>query len=301
MKIVVHELTKTFKEKTALENISLEVSPGSIFGLVGPNGAGKTTLIKIIMGLLLPTRGFVSIDGRLVHQDHRLKARIGYLADYQRYYPGFKVEDMFRLYRESYETWSPERFQELCRVFDLPENAKVKNLSKGMRTQLAIILNLAFRPALLVLDEPTAGLDPVLRRQFLTILMDEVAENGTTVFISTHNLHELERICDHLAILHQGRLLGLESLEDLKQKVRKIQAAFANPLPAGVLQRDGILNVEQSGRVYSITVQDGLDELTAELRTFKPLFLDLADISLEEIFIHRMGGEGYAIKQILAP
>lgn len=290
MNIVVHELTKTFRENTALENINLEVPPGTIFGLVGPNGAGKTTLIKIIMGLLLPTRGWVSIDGRSVHQDPEVKSRIGYLAEYQRYYPNFRVKDMFRLYRESYETWSPERFQELHQVFNLPENAKVKNLSKGMRTQLAIILNLAVRPALLVLDEPTSGLDPVLRRQFLAILMDEVAENGTTVFISTHNLHELERICDHLAIIHQGRLLFNESLEDLKHKVRKIQAAFENPLPAGVLQKTGILNVEQQGRVYSITVQDGIDELTAELRTFQPLFLDFVDISLEEIFIHRMGG-----------
>lgn len=300
MNIVVHELTKTFRENTALENINLEVPPGTIFGLVGPNGAGKTTLIKIIMGLLLPTRGWVSIDGRSVHQDPEVKSRIGYLAEYQRYYPNFRVKDMFRLYRESYKTWSPERFQELHQVFNLPENAKVKNLSKGMRTQLAIILNLAIRPALLVLDEPTSGLDPVLRRQFLAILMDEVAENGTTVFISTHNLHELERICDHLAIIHQGRLLFNESLEDLKHKVRKIQAAFENPLPAGVLQKTGILNVEQQGRVYSITVQDGIDELTAELRTFQPLFLDFVDISLEEIFIHRMGGEGYELKKILA-
>ncbi len=298
--IVVKEVTKNFRENTALGNISLEVPQGSIFGLVGPNGAGKTTLIKIIMGILLPTRGWVSIDGRSVHHDPKVKSRIGYLSDYQRYYPNFRVKDMFRLYRESYETWSTERFQELHQVFNLPENAKVKNLSKGMRTQLAIILNLAVRPALLVLDEPTSGLDPVLRRQFLTILMDEVAENGTTVFISTHNLHELERICDHLAIIHQGRLLFNESLEDLKHKVRKIQAAFANPLPADALQKTGVLNAEQQGRVYSIIVQDGIDELTAELRKFQPLFLDFVDISLEEIFIHRMGGEGYGLKKIFA-
>lgn len=298
--IVVNELTKTFREGTALESISLEVPPGRIFGLVGPNGAGKTTLIKIIMGLLLPTRGWVSVNGRSVHQDPAVKSRIGYLAEYQSYYPNFKVKDMFRLYRESYETWSPERFQELHRVFSLPENAKVKNLSKGMRTQLAIILNLAVRPALLVLDEPTSGLDPVLRRQFLTILMDEVAENGTTVFISTHNLHELERICDHIAIIHQGRLLANESLEELKHKVRKIQAAFETPLPADVLRKTGILNVERQGRVYNIVVQDGIEEITAELRRHQPLFLDFVDISLEEIFIHRMGGEGYELKKIVA-
>jgi ABC-2 type transport system ATP-binding protein len=153
--IVVDKLTKTFREHTVLENISLEVPQGGIFGLVGPNGAGKTTLIKIIMGILLPTRGWVLIDGRSVHQDPKVKSRIGYLSDYQNYYPNFKVGDMFRLYRKSYETWSPERFKELYQVFNLPENAKVKNLSKGMRTQLAIILNLAVRPALLVLDEPT--------------------------------------------------------------------------------------------------------------------------------------------------
>ena len=301
MRIDVEGLTKTFREKTALKDINLTVPQGAVFGLVGPNGAGKTTLIKIIMGLLQPTQGSVLIGGQPVHQDHRIKARVGYLADYQRYYPGFKVKDMYRLYRETYQKWSPERFEELRQVFNLPENAQVKHLSKGMHTQLSIILNLALKPELLVLDEPTAGLDPVIRRQFLSILMDEVAENGTTVFISTHHLHELERICDHLAIIHEGRLIKSESLEDLKKNVRKIQAAFARPLPAGVLQKPGVLNVEQTGRVYSITVEEGLDELAAELRQFQPLFLDFVDISLEEIFIHRMGGEGYGFKQILAP
>jgi ABC-2 type transport system ATP-binding protein len=301
VKIVAEGLTKTFREKTALKDINLTVPQGAVFGLVGPNGAGKTTLIKIIMGLLQPTHGSVLIDGQPVHQDHRLKARIGYLADYQRYYPGFKVKDMYRLYRETYQRWSPERFEELRQVFNLPENAQVKHLSKGMHTQLAIILNFSLKPDLLVLDEPTAGLDPVLRRQFLKILMDEVAKNGTTVFISTHHLHELERICDHLAIIHEGRLMSSESLEELKQKVRKIHVAFAGSLPAGVLQKPGVLNVEQTGRVYSITVEEGIDELMTELRQLQPLFLDFVDISLEEIFIHRMGGEGYAFRQILTP
>jgi|Deesub1362A_J573_1020465.scaffolds.fasta_scaffold00691_17 ABC-2 type transport system ATP-binding protein len=130
--------------------------------------------------------------------------------------------------------------------------------------------------------------------------MDEVAENGTTVFISTHNLHELERICDHIAIIHRGRLLFNERLEDLKHKVRKIQAAFKNPLPAEVWQKTGILNVEQQGRVYNIIVQGSADEITAELQKLQPIFLDFVDISLEEIFIHRMGGEGYELKKIVA-
>lgn len=211
--IKVENLIKTFRANPVLDNINLQVPRGSIFGLMGPNGAGKTTLIKLIMGILLPDQGRVYIDGKDVHQNPGIKSRVGYVADYQNYYPNFRVKDMIRLYRETYTNWSAERFAELDQVFKLPEGQKIKHLSKGMRAQLAVLLNLSIRPAVLVLDEPTSGLDPVLRRQLLNILLDEVARDETTIFMSTHNLNELERVCDQIGIIYNGQMLFDESLE----------------------------------------------------------------------------------------
>lgn len=298
--IFIDQLSKNFGKQPALDSISLRVEPGRIYGLVGPNGAGKTTLIKILTGILLPTRGQVFIAGHNVHQNPGVKSGLGYVADQQHFYPGFKVKDMIRLYRETYANWSPERFAELGSIFRLPEDKKIAKLSKGMRTQLAVLLNLSIRPGVLVLDEPTSGLDPVLRRQLLNILMDEVAQSQSTVFMSTHNLNELERICDRIGLIHNGRLLFDESLEDLKRKVRKIQVAFADGLPGEFHQREDILKIEEQGRVYNLVVRDNLDGVMAELRKYRPLLLETIDMSLEDIFIYRMGGIGYGFEQIFA-
>lgn len=298
--IRIENLTKEFGDFRALIDIDLDVEPGSIFGLIGPNGAGKTTLIKTIMGVLVPSSGRVLIDGRDVHQDPAVKARVGYIADYQSYYPNFQVGDMIRFYRQSYPHWNEERFGALSRMFGLPQDRKVSKLSKGMRTQLAVLLNLSLMPSLLVLDEPTSGLDPVLRRQVLNILVDEVAAHGTTIFMATHQLHELERICDHVGILYDGRLLFNESLEQMKGNIRKIQVAFKGELPAEFDGRQDILKVERQGRVYTIVVKENLDEVKAELRQYNPILLDDIDLSLEDIFTYRMGGLGYAFDDIVA-
>lgn len=296
--IQIENLTKSYQEYQALDNINIQVSKGSIFGLVGPNGAGKTTLIKTMMGLLMPTLGQVLIDGHNVLQNPSIKSRIGYVADYQSYYPGFMVRDMVRLYQETYDQWNKERFTQLQHIFKLPENKKVKNLSKGMRTQLAVLLNLSIMPSVLIMDEPTSGLDPVLRRQLLNILMSEVAENETTIFISTHNLNELERICDHIGIIHHGRVLFNESLEEMKKNVRKIQVAFTDGLPGEFLNRQDILEVEEQGRVYTIVVKENVDELMTELQKHHPILLETIDMSLEDIFIYRMGGMGYEFDKV---
>lgn len=298
--ICIERLTKNFKDCPALENIDLQVERGSIFGLVGPNGAGKTTLLRTIMGILLPTRGQVLIDGHNIHLNPGIKSRIGYVADYQSYYSYFKVQEMIGFYRRTYDNWCEERFTELFSIFNLPLNKSIKSLSKGMRTQLAILLNLSIRPAVLLLDEPTSGLDPVLRRQLLNILMDEVARNQTTVFTSTHNLGELERVCDRIGIIHEGRLIFNESLEDMKQRTRKIQVAFSDRLPEEFFQREDILKVEGQGRVYNLVVRDNVQEVMDGLRKYQPLLLETIDMSLEDIFIYRMGGVGYGFEQIFA-
>jgi len=296
--IQVEKLTKNFHEFQVLDNINLQVKQGTIFGLVGPNGAGKTTLIKIIMGILMPDQGRVLIDGVDVLQNPGIKSRVGYIADYQNYYPGFNVKDMIRLYRETFADWNNERYLELYQYFKLPMNKKVKNLSKGMRTQLAILLNLSIIPSVLVLDEPTSGLDPVLRRQMLNILMDEVARNGTTIFISTHNLNDLERICDQVSIVHNGRILLDKSLEEMKTRIKKIQVAVYDQLPAEFLNQKFILKHERQGRVYSLVVRENSEKMTAELQKYRPLLLETVDMSLEDIFIYLMEEMGYGFEQI---
>lgn len=298
--IRIENLTKIYRDNQALTDINIHVKKGSIFGLMGPNGAGKTTLIKIMMGILFPTQGQVLIAGQNVQQNPDIKSRIGYVADYQNYYPHFKVKDMIKLYRGLYKNWSDSRFAELSRIFKLPEDRQVKKLSKGMRTQLAMLLNLSIMPDVLLLDEPTSGLDPVLRRQLLNILMDEVAHNETTIFLSTHNLNELERICDHIGIIHNGQLVFNESLDNIKQNIRKIQVAFAEQLPVEFLQRPEILKVEHQGRVYTIVVRENVDTVIAELKKMQPVLLETIDISLEDIFIYQMGGLGYDFEQIAA-
>ncbi|MCF8011686.1 MAG: ABC transporter ATP-binding protein [Clostridiales bacterium] len=298
--IHIENIAKYFQELEVLKDIDLHVEQGTIFGLVGPNGAGKTTLIQIMMGILIPDKGQVITGGQNVQQNPAIKNSIGYVADYQSYYPNFKVRDMIKLYRKTYKNWNQERFAELYRIFELPEDKKVKKLSKGMRTQLAVLLNLSINPSVLVLDEPTSGLDPVLRRQLLNILMDEAAQNKTTVFISTHNLNELERICDHIGFIYQGQVVFNDRLEEMKENIRKIQAAFTEDLPEEFMHRKEFLKVEKHGRVYSFVLKENTDGIMTELEQYRPILLETIDMSLEDIFVYRMEGLGYDFNQFAA-
>ncbi|MBT9158688.1 MAG: ABC transporter ATP-binding protein YtrB [Firmicutes bacterium] len=300
MRVVVKEVSKDFGGHKALGGVSFEVQPGAVFGIVGPNGAGKTTLLRTIMGLIEPSSGVVAVDGANPRDGHALRATMGYLADAQPYYPDFTVSETIRFYRDTYRTWQNSRCQELCAGFGLPMGAKVKRLSRGQRTQLGIVLNLSYAPKLLLLDEPTAGLDPVVRRQFLALLMDEVAQNGTTVLISSHQLGDIERICDYVGILHQGKLLDVARLEDLKRQVCTVQSVFEQSPPSDFWQQKWIISVKQHGRIYTVVAQGDREVLASYFAPFRPQALEFIDMPLEDIFIARMGGEGYAFKQVLA-
>lgn len=298
--IHVDKLTKYFGELRALDNINLQVTKGSIYGLIGPNGSGKTTLIKTIMGILIPDQGQVLLNGQDIHSHPQAKCRVGYVADYQNYYAAFSVKDMIRLYQGSYAHWNQARFEQLHRIFNLPLKKRVNKLSKGMRTQLALLLNLSIEPQILVLDEPSSGLDPVLRRQLFNILMEEVAQNQTTVFISSHNLGELEGICDQIGVIHNGGILFDEKLDDLKTRVRKIQVAFDQDqeLDPELFNQPEVLKIEQQGRVYNIVVRENMVGFMAGLKKHQPILLETIDMSLEDIFIYQMGGVGYGFEQI---
>lgn len=215
--IEISGVTKILGNKEVLKNINLGVTKGTIFGLIGENGAGKTTLIKCLTGIYLPDQGSIRIGEQEVFDNPGVKGRIGYVADQNHYFPRMKVKELIRFYRLSYPSFSEERFQRLNQLFQLDLNKRLKQLSKGMKMRLALGLNLSIQPEVLVLDEPTSGLDPLVKREVTNLLLQEVEERGTTIFISSHHLSDLERICDSIAIIQAGEIRYVNSLEGMKK------------------------------------------------------------------------------------
>ncbi|HHY03960.1 MAG TPA: ABC transporter ATP-binding protein [Thermoanaerobacterales bacterium] len=281
-----------------LDNINIHVKKGSIYGLIGPNGAGKTTLIKTLVDIYKPDAGEVLIAKEYISDNKRIKSRLGYVSDFQYLYPSFKIKEIVEFYKGAYLLWNDERYSQLNKLFKLDENKKVKYLSKGMKTQLAILLNLSIMPNVLILDEPTSGLDPVIKRKVLNLIVDQVSANETTVLISSHNLGELEQICDHIGIIHEGKVLLEDSVDNLKSNVRKIQVAFKGELPEEIKSNEHILKIESVGKIHQIIVRDNLEDVIENIKKHNPILLEMIDMSLEEIFIHKMGGEGYEFEDI---
>ena len=281
-----------------LDNISINVKKGSIYGLIGPNGAGKTTLIKTLVDIYEPEKGEVIISGEDIKENTKVKSRLGYVSDYQNFYPNFRVGEMVEFYRNTYPLWNEYRYNALKKIFKLDDKKKIRNLSKGMKTQLSLMLNFSITPEILVLDEPTSGLDPVIKKKVLDLIIDEVSTNETTVLISSHHLGELEQICDHIGIIHEGKILMEESIDNLKSKVRKVQVAFKDDIPEEIKNSEDILKIENRGKVYEIIVNDNIEKLMDEMRKHNPILLDTIDMSLEEIFIYKMGGVGYVFEDI---
>lgn len=282
-----------------LNNVNINVNKGSIYGLIGPNGAGKTTLLKTLVDIYEPEKGEVFILGESIKENVKVKANLGYVADSLNFYPDFKLNDVVDFYRNTYPNWDEGKYIKLKNIFKLDEKKKIKSLSKGMKTQLAFMLNISISPKVLILDEPTSGLDPVIKRKVLDILIEEVSENETTVLISSHHLGELERICDHIGIIHEGQILLEESIDDLKSNVRKIQVAFKGDIPEKIKSNPDILKIENRGKVYEIIVNDNVDIFIENLKKYNPILLDTIDMSLEEIFVYKMGGVGYGFEDII--
>ncbi|PAB58077.1 ABC transporter ATP-binding protein [Anaeromicrobium sediminis] len=294
----VHNLTKYLGEEKILDEVNLTVKKGSIYGLVGPNGAGKSTLIKNIVGIYNPEEGNVYIEGNTV-SDPQVRDGLAYVPDYQNFYPNFKVKDMVDFYRNTYSNWDEEKFNKLREMFNLDMNKKIRKLSKGQKTQLSIHLNLSINPKLLIMDEPTSGLDPVIRKEVLNLIVNEAANNDCTVLVSTHNLGELEQICDTIGFINKGKVNLETDLEDLKENIKKVQVAFKNKLPEPIENDSNILKIEKLGRVYYIVVKENIDDFIKKLQVYDPILVETMDMSLEEIFIYKMAGEGYEFKKII--
>jgi len=295
--IEVSRVVKTFDGFTALDGLDIHVPKGTVYGLVGPNGAGKSTIIRHLAGIYRQDSGTITIDGEEVFENPAIKSRIACIPDDLWFFLQAGVYDMMKFYRGIYERFDMERYNRLREVFELDEKRPLRKFSKGMQKQAAFWLAMSMRPDVLILDEPVDGLDPVMRRQVWSIIMGDVTENGTTVLISSHNLRELEDVCDYVGIIHKGKTLLERSLAELQENIVKVQVVFEGDrkLP----EEMNVLHESRSGKIRTLIVRGDTEETEARIAAMSPLFYDLVPLTLEEIFIYEMGGENYGIREII--
>lgn len=298
--VEVRNVVKTFDGFRALDGLTMTVPRGSIYGLVGPNGAGKSTILRHITGVYRQDSGEVLVEGTPVFEHPGVKTRIANIPDELYHFVTASTRDMMRFYQGFYPAFDVKRYEALKDVFtSVNEKQPVRRLSKGMQKQSAFWLALCCRPDLLVLDEPVDGLDPVMRRQVWSLLMGDVAERGTTVLVSSHNLRELEDVCDHVGILSKGRLLLERSLAELQDNVVKVQVAFRDGAEPELPRELDVLHHSKLGRVHTLIVRGNADSVPARLAACDPVLVDAVPLTLEEIFIYELGGEDYAVHEIV--
>ena len=286
-------VTKTFGGFTALNDLSMTVPKGTVYGLVGPNGAGKSTAIRHLTGVYRPDSGSITMEGLPIYENPALKERIASIPDEIFYYPSATLEEMHKFYRGLYPKFDDELYKRLYEVFQLPRSSQIRRFSKGMQKQAAFHLSICCRPDVLILDEPVDGLDPVMRRQVWSLILSDVAQRGTTVLISSHNLRELEDICDHVGIMDHGKMLLERSLADMQGNTVKLQ--IVGETPAGL----NILHESSSGRLNTLIVRGTAHEVEQAVAAVKPAYFDVLPLSLEEIFIYELGGVNYEVKNIV--
>ncbi|KEF38458.1 ABC-type multidrug transport system, ATPase component [Schinkia azotoformans MEV2011] len=298
--INIKNIRKSFEDMEAVKNVSLHINKGSIYGLLGSNGAGKTTLLKILAGIYRQDSGEVQIDNQSVFENVQIKQKIIFLPDTLFFFSQYTIKQMADYYRSLFPSWNEERYQRLGEVFPIDQNKKVHRLSKGMQRQVAFWLTLSTMPEVLILDEPLDGLDAVMRQKVKNLLVQDVAEREMTVLISSHNLREVEDICDHVGILHHGEIMIERDLDDLKSDIHKIQVAFkAGETPAEFLQDLDVLYQEACGSVLLCIVRGKEEDVKDKVQSFHPVLFDILPLTLEEIFIYEMGDVGYAIESIM--
>ena len=286
-------VSKSFGKFKALDDLTMTIPQGSVYGLVGPNGAGKTTAIRHITGVYRPDEGEITMEGLPIFENPQVKQAIGYIPDEIFYFSSATLKDMANFYRGLYPRFDMALFQRLTEVFQLPMGSPIRRFSKGMQKQAAFQLTLSIRPDVLVLDEPVDGLDPVMRRQVMSLILAEVAERNTTVLISSHNLRELEDVCDHVGIMNHGKMLLERSLADMQGNTVKLQ--MVGDVPQGL----EILHQSSTGRLQTLVVRGNAREVEAQVEASEPMFYDILPLSLEEIFIYELGGVNHEINSII--
>lgn len=292
-------VVKTFDGFRALDGLTMTVPTDAVYGLVGPNGAGKSTIIRHLAGIYRQDSGEVLLDGQPVYEDPVVKRRMTVIGDDWYYFPQANIREMAHFFAGLYPAFSWERYEKLKQVFPLDEKMMLRRMSKGMQKQAAFWLTVCCMPEYLILDEPVDGLDPVMRRQVWSLLLGDVAERGTTVLVSSHNLRELEDVCDHVGILDHGRVLLERSLSDLQDNTVKLQVAYPGVTEPVLPAEMQILHRSHVGRVYTYIVRGSREDILRRMQITEPVLLESIPLTLEEIFIYELGGVDYAAKDIL--
>jgi ABC-2 type transport system ATP-binding protein len=295
--IDVVNVSKSFDGFKALDGLNLYVPRGSIYGLVGPNGAGKSTILRHITGIYKQDEGDILVGGEPVFENPEIKKHIAYIPDDIFWFSTATLRDMMKFYRGIYPDFDTERFEKLGESFEFDDKRQMRRLSKGMQKQAAFRLCLSMHPQLMVLDEPVDGLDPVMRRRLWGLIMEDVAEYGTTVLISSHNLRELEDVCDQVGIMKNGKMLLQHSLAELQENIVKIQLALQDgaKLPDGL----SILHESGTGRLKTLILRGKPQEVESVISAANPLFYDVLPLTLEEIFIYELGGADSEVKDLV--
>lgn len=289
----MQDVTKNFGSFTALHDLNMTVPKGAVYGLVGPNGAGKSTAIRLLTGVYRPDKGTITMEGVPVYENPDIKSRMCYIPDEIFFFPSANLEEMRKYYKGFYPHFDDELFNRLYDVFNLPKKSQIRRFSKGMQKQAAFQLSICTRPDVLILDEPVDGLDPVMRRQVWSLILSDVAQRETTVLVSSHNLRELEDICDHVGIMDKGHMLLERSLASMQGNTVKLQ--LVGDAPDGL----EILHSGTAGRLTTLVVRGTQEEVQARIAATNPVYFDILPLSLEEIFIYELGGVDYEVKDIL--
>ncbi len=298
--ISTRQLTKRFGKKLAVNIDTSRVFRGSVYGLVGPNGAGKSTYLRLLAGVYKPDSGLCQIDNEPIWEHPAAKQRILFLPDQPAFLKHASLKEMQKIYRQLYPNFNSAIYLELLQTFQLNENVPLKTFSKGMQRQAALCLVIACRPDLLLLDEAFDGLDPVMRQVLKKIIIRLVSEHNLSVVISSHNLRELEDLCDFVGLMHEGRILIEQDLDDLKLGINRVQVAWEDPTAIQELSQLNIVSQSRRGSIYDLVIKGRQEDIIKQIRLTTPLLLDILPLSLEEIFIQTMEVNGYDIQHIFS-
>ena len=283
--IKINDVTKRYEKKTAVSNVSIQIDKGQIHGLIGENSAGKTTLIKCIVGIYTPDEGSITLDGKDVYDNVDAKKRIAYVGDYAQFVPFYTVSAVLKMYARFYDTFSIDKFNKYNEIYKIPLKSVANNLSKGQKMRLNIMLEMSKGAEYIIMDEPASGLDPIAKTQFFDMLIREVEENGTGIFISSHNLQSLEKICDVVTVMHQGEIESNVAVNELKSKIKRVQAVFEKGVSDEDLVNAGFEHVSHTGSIYTMNSKEEDESIKEKLKSLGASFIEVTDLSLEEYFV----------------
>ena len=293
----VEAVSKKLGNKTVLENCSLTVQNGSVLGLIGPNGAGKSTLLRCICDVYQCDEGSITLDGETIHENEYLKQNILYLSDDPYYMYNATIKDMKEFYQIFYPQFDEQLYQKYLKIFKLDENKVMNNFSKGMKRQAFILMALAISPKLLLLDESFDGLDPMMRLLFKRAISECIEKKDISIIISSHNLRELEDICDAFAILEDAHIETSGMIDDTKEAIHKIQIAFREEKNREDFESLDIMHYAKTGRIITLVVKGNLEEIKHQIQSLDPLMRDILPVNLEEIFIYEMERKGVFVNE----